>query len=274
MVTNHNQRRARGSAIDDIAYLARSDHRVPSLVALTDRSRSRAELCELFGVSSSTIRRTLGEFEDRNWIQKEGYQYVTTELGEAIASGMEDLIGKVETERKLRDVWHWLPDQVIGFAIENSSETTVTVAEFDAPYRPVNRFRSLLLEASRFQFLGIDIALLEPCREEFRQQVLDGMQTEVINPPTVAEYVLSTYPELCSDILESGNMTALLHEDVPTYGISIFDQRIGVNGYDPDSGAVKVFLDTTAPEAREWAQSMYAEYRAETRPLEAERILG
>lgn len=274
MVTNHNQRRARGSAIDDIAYLARSEHRVPTLVALTDRSRSRAELCELFGVSSSTIRRTIGEFEDRNWIRKERYQYVTTELGEAIASGMEDLIGQLETERKLRDVWHWLPGQVIEFAIENGSETTVTVAEYDAPYRPVNRFRSLLLETTRFQFLGIDVALLEPCREEFRRRVLDGMQTEIVNPPSVAEYVISTYPELCFDILESGSMTALLHDDVPTYGISLFDQRIGVNGYDPDSGAVKVFLDTDIPEAREWAESIYAEYRAEARPLEAEQIVG
>nr|WP_246308077.1 hypothetical protein [Halobaculum salinum] len=77
------------SAIVDIAYLTRSEHRVPTLVALTERPRSRAELCELTGVSSSTMRRTLDEFGDRRWIRKEEYQYVATRLGEAIASGME-----------------------------------------------------------------------------------------------------------------------------------------------------------------------------------------
>jgi len=36
-----------GSSIGDIAYLARSEHRGPTLVALTDRPRSRSELREL-----------------------------------------------------------------------------------------------------------------------------------------------------------------------------------------------------------------------------------
>lgn len=138
------------SPIDDIAYLARSHHRVPALVALTERPRSRSELCELTGVSDSTIRRTLGEFEDRIWIRKDGYQYTATRLGEVIASGMEDLLERAETERKLRDVWHWLPDEVSNYTLETWAAMTVTVAEPDAPYRPVNRFESLLQETNDF----------------------------------------------------------------------------------------------------------------------------
>jgi predicted transcriptional regulator len=82
MVTPNTKRRVTESPIDDIAYLARSDHRIATLVALTTRPRSRSELCELTGVSSSTVRRTLGEFEDRNWTRKQGYQYTATRLGE------------------------------------------------------------------------------------------------------------------------------------------------------------------------------------------------
>ena len=52
------------SVIDDIAYLARSLHRIPAFVALTERFRMRSELCESTGVSSSTFRRSLDEFED------------------------------------------------------------------------------------------------------------------------------------------------------------------------------------------------------------------
>ena len=54
----------REAPIGDVAYLARSAHRIPALVALTERPRRRSELCELTGVSDSTIRRTLDEFED------------------------------------------------------------------------------------------------------------------------------------------------------------------------------------------------------------------
>jgi len=59
---------ASGSLIDDIAYLVRSEHRVTTLIDLTVRPRSRSELWEAAGVSSSTIRRTLREFEERGWI--------------------------------------------------------------------------------------------------------------------------------------------------------------------------------------------------------------
>ena len=51
----------------------------------------------LTGVSSSTLRRTLNEFEDRLWIRQDGYQYVATRLGEAIAYGTEDLLDRVES---------------------------------------------------------------------------------------------------------------------------------------------------------------------------------
>jgi DNA-binding HxlR family transcriptional regulator len=266
--------RVADSPIDDIAYLTRSEHRIPTLIALTERPRSRSELCELASVSSSTMRRTLGEFEDRTWIRKEGYQYAATCLGEAIAAGMGDLLDRVEIERTLRGVCHLLPDDVIEFTIETSSETTVTVADHDAPYRPVNRFRSLLLETDRFQFLGVDIALLEPCREEFRQRILDGMQAEIVNSPAAASYILSTYPDLCSDLLETGNLTPLVHDDVPSYGISFFDDRIAVNDYDPDRAGVDVLIDTDTQRAHEWADSVYATYRSEARPLEYQQILG
>ncbi len=263
----------RDSPIDDIAYLARSEHRVPTLVALTERPRSRSELCELTGVSSSTIRRTLNEFDDRNWIRKEGYQFVATTLGESIAVGMQELLERVAVERKVRDVEHLLPNDVLEFAMEARSETTVTVAAHDTPYRPLGRFRSLLQAADEFRFLGVDIALLEPCREEFRQRVLDGMQAEIINPPTAARYVISTYPDLCADILESGNLAPLVHDELAPYGLSFFDDRIAVNDYDPDTTGVRVFIDTDTPAALEWAESVYATYKADARPLEYQQII-
>lgn len=265
--TNTMVNNSMASPIDDIAYLVRSDHRVPALVALTVRPRSRSELWEMTGVSSSTIRRTLSEFEARHWIRKSGYQYEATQLGAYIASAMEELIEQCEIERKLRTVWQWLPSEESGFTIELCSDAVVTVAKADDPYRPINRFISLLRETNEFRFAGFDIALLEPCKDEFSQRILDGMQTEIIDPPSVARYILSTYPEHCSKPLESDNLTIRLHDDLPSYGVCIFDHRIGISGYNPDSGTVRVLIDTDAPEAREWAKSAYESYQRESRPL-------
>jgi len=261
------------SPLGDVAYLTRSAHRVRTLDALVERPRSRAELCELTGVSSSTVQRTLNELEARSWVQREGNRYVATRLGEAIATGMSELLARVETERKLRDVSHCLPDVAVELALDPDSEATVTVAAYDAPYRPVNRFRAMLEETDQFRFLGVDIVLLEPCREEFRERVLDGMEAEIVNPTAAARYIFSTYPEICFELAECDNMTGHLHDDVPPYGISLFDDRIAVNGYEPDSGGVTVLIDTESTAAREWAESVYADYRSEARPLEPQSVL-
>ncbi|GAB3677248.1 helix-turn-helix transcriptional regulator [Halopiger thermotolerans] len=265
-----NSRASAGSPIDDIAYLVRSEHRVAALVALAARPRSRSELRELAGVSSSTIRRTLREFEDRNWIRREGYRYEATQLGAAVATAMEEVIARVETERALRDVWHRLPGEDHGFTLEMCADATVTVARPADPYAPVNRFESLLRRTTAFRFVGTDIALFEPCKDVLRRRIVDGMETEIIDPPDLAAYIIETYPDHCSEPFESGNLAVFVHDDLPPYGIGIFDDRIAVSCYERDSGTVCVLVDTDAPPAREWAESRYEAARLEARPLTVE----
>ncbi|MFO7926153.1 MAG: hypothetical protein ACQET5_07720 [Halobacteriota archaeon] len=118
------------SSIGDLAHLSRSGHRTPTLAVLTERPWRRAELCELTGVSSSTMRRTLDQFEDRSWSRKDGHQYVATRLGKTVAAGIEDLLARVEAERRLRDVRHWLPDEFRELPLETWSGLIVTVADF------------------------------------------------------------------------------------------------------------------------------------------------
>lgn len=262
--------RVAGSPLGDIEFLARSEHRVNALAALARRPQSRADLQALTGVSRSTIGRTLREFDDRRWIRRDGHQFEATQLGGFVASGVRELVERLETERTLRDVWDWLPTEASGFTIEMASDAIVTGAETDDPYGPVNRFVSLLRETDRFRFVGHDVALLEPCKDELSRRILDGMVTEIVDPPSVAKYVLSAHEEHCSAPLASGNLRVLVHDDVPSYGVSLFDDRIAISGHDADSGTVQVLLDTDAREAREWAESTYERYRREARPLALE----
>lgn len=261
---------AASSPLDDVEFLARSDHRVDALAALANQPRSRAELRELTGASRSTIGRTLREFDDRHWIRRDGHRYEATQLGAFVVTGLQDLTDRLETERTLREVWQWLPIEEGGFTIEMAADAVVTVAETDDPYRPVNRFVSLLRETTRFRVVGFELALLEPCKDELSRQIVDGMQTEIIDPPSVARHILSTYPEHCSAPRGSGNLTVRLHDDVPPYGVAIFDRRIGISGHNPESGTVRVLIDTDTPAAREWAESTYDSYRRESRPLALE----
>ena len=263
----------RGTPIDDIAYLARSEHRGPTLIALTVRPRSRSELWEMTGVSESTIRRTLSEFEDRDWVNRDGYQYEATELGAFVASAMADLIDRVETERKLRDVWRLLPDKESGFAIDMCVDATITVADPEDPSGPISRFCSLIEETGRLRFTGLDVAMLDSCKNELCEQIVDGMETELVNPPRVAKYIRSNCPNLFSEALESGNLEFRLHDGLPSYGVSILNDRIAIIGYDHEGVAVRVLIDTDDAEAREWAESTFTAHRRKTPILPLEKDL-
>ena len=265
--------RTTATPLDDIEFIARSKHRISALEALSERPQSRDELSAVTGASPSTIGRMLREFEDRHWIRRNEHQYEATELGAFVTAGITELVDRIETGQKLSDVWQWLPIEAMGFTIEMASDAVVTVAESDSPYGPVNRFASLLREAEEFRFVGFDVALLEPCRDELRRRIVDGMQTEIIDPPSVAKYILSTYGEHCAESLESDDFSVLLHDELPPYGVSLFDRRIAISGYNPDSGTVQVLIDTDAKAAREWAEATFESYRDEARALSLEQVV-
>lgn len=63
MVNVNMQQGTAKSRIADLASLTRPRHRPPALVALTEAPGCRSERCEPTGGPSSTIRRTLDEFD-------------------------------------------------------------------------------------------------------------------------------------------------------------------------------------------------------------------
>ncbi|ELY59790.1 DNA binding protein [Natronococcus amylolyticus DSM 10524] len=273
MAPNIGWGRTADSPIGDIAYLARSEHRIPALAALAERPRSRSELCEETGVSSSTIRRTVNEFEDRRWIRKDGHQYVATPPGEAIVSVMEDAIDRVETERELRDVWHRLPDVVGELPTETWSELTVTVADPELPYRPVNRFESLLERTTTLRFVRPEVALMDPCLNRLHERVDSGVDVTLIDRPNCHLYFLTTYPERSAELLRRTNFTVLQHDDLPPYGTGLLDDRVVISCYEQDSGMAQAMIDTDVPAVRDWARSVYERYRSDARPIEPRQLV-
>jgi len=169
---------------------------------------------------------------------------------------MEDLIERVETERELRSVWQWLPDAISEFPFETWSELTVTVAEPDAPYRPVGRFESLLRETTTVRFLRPEVALMDLCFDLLYQLIGEGVDVTLIDRPECHRYFLSTYPDRSSEMIQQDNFTVLEHNDLPSYGTGLLDERITISCYERDSGTVHALIDTDAPAVREWAESL------------------
>ena len=256
-----------GTTLDEISFLTRSEHRVLALVAMSTRPRSRSEIGEITNASSSTIRRTLRDFEERHWIERDGYQYETTELGSYIANAMSHLLDRFETERRLREVWEWLPESMSGFSLDMCMDAQVTVATAEDPYQPVSRFTDLIETTGNLQFVNFDVAVLEPIRSTLCERIVDGMTTELIAPPRVIRYIRSTYPAEFEQPLESGNLTVRIHHDLPSYGVGVFDDRVAIACYDSDGVTVRVVVDSTGERALDWAESVYQRHVRQTPTL-------
>lgn len=260
------------SSIEDIEFLARSAHRVEALAALADGPRDRADLRAECGASSPTIGRVIRDFEARRWISRNGPRYELTPLGTFVAERFASLREAMATERKLRDVWRWLPREMEGFSVELFADAVVSYPGPGYPYEPVARVTQLVEETEAMRAFGTtefkSINLDTVC-----DAVLDGMEYECIYAPAVLETVLSWNPERVTEAAACENCTILVHESLPDddrCGIGIYDDRMGICCHDRETGMLEAVVDTDAIEAREWAEDIYERCRAEARPLDAD----
>lgn len=262
------------SPLENIEYLARSSHRTGVLGALADGRRERHELCEATGASSPTIGRVLSAFNERQWIVRDGSAYALTPLGEYVAEQFDDLHDAMETEQKLRDVWQWLPREMSGFSVDLFADAIVSYPGPEYPYRPVERVCDLIEETNSLQGFGTTV-YKSVNNETVCDCVLAGMDYEYIYSPEILEVTISWNPQRLAEAAACDNCNVLLHDDLPDRdrcGLGIFDDRIGICCHDAETGMLEAFVDTSDPDARKWALSVYERHRAEARPItEAEK---
>lgn len=259
-----------GSSLEDIEFLARSAHRVTVLDALALGPQQRGELRDETGASDPTIGRILGDFEARGWVRRDGHEYVLTHPGAFVAEHFASLLERMSTERRLRDVWRLLPSTLPGFDLDLLSDAVVTTIKPGDPYAPANRCASFYPTTDRVR--GFDAALTAPhTYESLAELVHGGLDAEFVIPPGLSANLQASYPEAHRAVTASDNLTSWWNDDLPLCRVVVFDDRVGVGGYDPDSGVLAVYVDTDAPELREWAVSTFERFRSEARPAYEEQ---
>ena len=133
------------------------------------------------------------------------------------------------------------------------------------PYRPVERFVALVGESATLR--GFNTTHMAPLvLGGFHQQVFEATDTELIYLPGVAEKLFEAYPDRANDAIEQGHLTLRTREQLP-YGLALFDERVGIGGYDDRTGLLEVFVDTDSPIAREWAERVFASVRIDSDPV-------
>lgn len=255
----------------DTALLTELVRRARVFVALRESSLDRRELQDRLECSKPTVHRIVTSLGEKGILERVDGEFALTPLGATLAAPLRRFEGEIGAAMALEPVLDALRQGPVDFDIGIVADATVTRAEPGTPYEPVNRFISLVEKSDTLR--GFDTTTLAPIHiERIHRRIVGGMETEIIYHPAAIEGILTANPDRSTEAIESGNLSLWTHEGLPC-GLVVFDDRVGIGGYDEKTGALSVFVDTDAPDAREWALSLFEHYREEAEPLvRADRI--
>jgi predicted transcriptional regulator len=238
----------------------------PVLEALRAEPLDRREIEDRLDVSRATSHRLTQWLDEQGFVEKVEGRFRLSGRGEAVADEVLRFEANVRTVHRLAPLLDVICEDHQEFVVEPFVDATVMVAEPDDPYRPIERFVSLLGESETFR--GFNTTHMAPLvLGKFHKRMFDDTDTEIIYLPHIVEKLFETYPTQASEAIDRGHLTLRTREDLP-YGLAIFDECVGIGGYDETTGQMQVFVDTDSPIAREWAERVYASIRADSKPLD------
>ena len=149
-------------AIEAVAFLARSEHRLRVLALLDDGVHSRTALGEHTGVSRVTLSRILNDLADRTLIEHDPTEntYALTGFGELVYADFARLLGTVSVGQAVPDVVDRLPTEWFDFELRCLSESTLVAPDSDDPLAAARVVANAVQGASSFHaLLGTFISL-------------------------------------------------------------------------------------------------------------------
>lgn len=252
---------------DDLVRIVR---RSPLLAALCEGPLDRRDIEARLGISKPTVHRATKALMELGYVERDGGVFRLTRSGRVVAEATETLRRTASAVERLDPLLRTIDCDAgseFRVAVEAFDDAVLTRSEPGHPYRPLNRFMDLVGTTDRLR--GFDTTTVAPGNvATIHERIAEGMDTEILYPSSVVEGVLENEPEKAREAVESGNLTLWLHEALPC-GLALFDDRVGLAGYDAGTGTLSVFVDTDDPEAYAWGERTFERYREAATPLTA-----
>lgn len=231
-----------------------------ALRALSDAPLHREELENRLDVSKTTCHRIIRGFDEHGLLKRTGHGYQLSPLGEVVIDEIDQTTRNVARARALEPLLSAFESTDVQFDVSLFADATITRAQPEDPYPPVKRFMELLRDSKTLR--SLDRTSIAPLHvdEIFERIFEEKLEVEAIYPQSVLDKLLSEYPEYHRRAAELGRATYHVHDDI-AFGMSLFDDRVGLRAYDSETGALRLFTDTANAEALAWAEDVFREYR-------------
>lgn len=262
-----------GLPLETIAFLARSDNRVQVIRALADEERSRQQLREELPISRTTLSRILNEFENRGWIARTGKEYRTTPAADAILAKFVPLQETTEGIHNLGEAIDWLPPPARSVEFRHFRDADITTSTTENPAEPYDRGLELIRAADRYRGLTSTaipryVTVLRDCLVQGQLDVEGVIETSFLE--TLRDDPGRSEPWY--DLAEAG--AAWLYDGEVSINLHIVDEKVMVwlGERREDELEIHGLLETGNATVVSWAETLYEDYRSESRSLDQEML--
>lgn len=280
MTTNADDRTEDGTveelptdAVESVAFLARSEHRVRVLALLNAGPRTRDQISERVGVTRVTLSRILRDLEDREWITRQSPEnrYALTTFGELVYRDVDRLLGTVSVGREYHDVVERLPTEWFEFDLRRLADGELVGSESADPLAAARIVANAVQNASSCRaLLGTFISLP---MYSFEATVRSGDEPDgaVVFDPDVTGTMLDD-PSLRDrwqkiEAATSSTVYYSVDERVPC-SIDLIDDETVFLTVDREREKGFDIIRCTHPEVVEWARETFEEYHRNATALE------
>lgn len=263
-------------ALEELEFIARSQHRIQLLSELSLEARSRRELHDVTEISQPTLGRILGDFERREWVSNNhNGTYRLTPLGALIAGSVDDLLDAIDVATELSGLADQLPLDRFDFDLSHLSNARITTPSADEPLAHMRRFDELAENATSVDMFS-NVLLCSPANgAASADKELLGHVDELI----VTDSALKTETDEAE--LRAWLSNRIAHGDFDLYRldgdaeflIGIFDETVGIVPID-DTGMPSGLIESETEQVRTWIVERFEEYRRVATRLGPDDVLS
>ena len=254
----------------DVAFLARSGHRVQVLQTLAEGPLTRPALHEETGISQPTLGRILEPFRERNWVERRGQEYALTPWGELLVDEFDELLNTVETIQHLGNVIQLLPVDQMDFDVRRFGSATITTPQTGDVLRHVRRAEELLSGAEHVRIAADTIA--PHSLEEQRDRVVNASEDDLVIESVITgdaiEQALADRQLVgfIRDLLESGQAPVYRYDGTIPMTFATADE-IAILAPTDEQGMPGALIETEDEVIRAWVDEQFDLYKERSTEL-------